>query len=123
MPSRDHSLSRPHRISQRVVFFRLFRRHNVRILRTTPNAPDTLVLQRLEPAESSSKDPVDARSTKNDFLVELVLESLMHQHGSQPHFLRAYIEPIRNLVDMRGRFGFYSETLIFRGLDGFSFQV
>src|SRR5207249_10542446 len=123
IPYREHILRCPERITQPVVFFRLFHRHNVRIFLDAPHTPDTLVLQRLEPTKVSAEDSVDAWPAKDDFLVELELESLMHQHGSQPNFLRAYIEPVRNLIDMRGRFGFYFETLILRGLEGFSFQV
>src|SRR5205807_3841532 len=116
------SLGRPERIAQPLVFIRLFHRHNVRILLNTPHAPDTLVLQRLEPAKPSTKDPVDTRSTENNFLVELVLESLMHQHSRKPQLARTHIELVRNLIDMRSRSGFDPETFILRGLDGFRVQ-
>jgi hypothetical protein len=95
----------------------------VRIFLDTPHAPDTFVLQRSESAEVSAEDPVDTGSTENDFLVELELESLMHQHTGKPHLTRTHVKLVRNLIDMRSRFGLYLETLIFGGLDGFSFQV
>src|SRR5207249_3317885 len=123
IPYREHSLRRPERIAQCLVLFRIFYRHNMRILLDTPHTSDTLVLQRLESAKPSPKDPVDTRSTQNDFLVELVFESLVHQHSRKPHLTRTHIELVRNLKDVRSRSGFYLETLILRGLDGFSFQA
>src|SRR2546426_12079832 len=47
----------------------------------------------------------------------------MDQHSRKPRFLRAYTELIRNLIDMRGRFGFYLQTSIPRGLVGFRVHV
>src|SRR5439155_16214978 len=123
IPYREHCLRRPERIAQPLVFIRLFHRHNVRIFLDTPHTPNTLVLQRLEPAKPSTKNPVDTRSTENNFLVELVLESLMHQHSRKPHLTRTHVKLVRNLIDMRSRFGLYLETLILRGLDGFRVQV
>jgi hypothetical protein len=93
----------------------------MRVFLDTPHAPDTLVLQRLEPTKPSSKDPVDARSTENNFLVELELESLTHQHGSKSNFSRAHVKLVRSLKDMWRWIGFYLETLILRGL--YSFRV
>jgi len=87
----------------------------MRILLNTPHTPDTLVLQRLEPAEVSPEDPVDTRSRENDFLVQLELESLMHQHHRKPNFSRAHVELVGNLKHMRSWLSFDLETLISRG--------
>src|SRR5207245_10372601 len=84
--------------------------------------PDRRWHQRREAAKTSPEDPVDAEPAQNDFLVELELESLMHQHSRKPQLARTHIELVRNRMDVRSRFGCDLETLILGGLCSFRVQ-
>src|SRR6266480_8090794 len=74
IPYRVDVLGGPERITEPLVTVRLFNRHDVRVFLDTSHASDAFVLQRFESAEVASKDPVDARQAKYNFLVQPVLE-------------------------------------------------
>src|SRR5438093_8063578 len=112
VPYRVDVLGGPERITEFLVTIRLFDGHDVRVLLDAPHASDALVLQRFESAKVASKDPVDARPAKHNFLVQPVFEGLVNKHSCEAQLASAHVKLVRNLIDVRSRLWLYLETLV-----------
>src|SRR5437588_707475 len=103
IPYRVDVLGGPERITEPLVTVRLFNRHDVRVFLDASHASDAFVLQRFESAEAATKDPVDARPAKHNFLVQPVFEGLVKKHCCEAQLAGAHIKLVRNLIDVRSR--------------------